>query len=108
MRSPNGIPHSPAQKSGLYISGDFRETGSFIPSVALTPNANRRWLKKTTASPPITPAAKQIATLCIRVNPLPIMFDRHSGILAAAARGQVLHCHTGAEEKEVRPRCRLA
>ena len=30
--------------------------------VALTPSANRRWLKRTTASPPTTPAAKQIAS----------------------------------------------
>src|SRR5215469_2482071 len=47
------------------MSGDFRETGSLTPSVALTPNANRRWLKRTTASPPTTPAAKQMATRCI-------------------------------------------
>ncbi len=41
IKSPNGIPHSPPQKSGLYISGDFKETGAFTPSAALSPNAKQ-------------------------------------------------------------------
>ncbi len=41
IKSPSGIPHSPPQKSGLYISGAFKETGSFTPSVALSHNSNR-------------------------------------------------------------------
>jgi len=56
------MPHSPPQKSGLYISGDFKETGALTPRVALTPNQNSAWPKRTTATAPITPAAKQIAT----------------------------------------------
>src|SRR5437899_11506222 len=55
MNSPNRLPHSPPQKSGLYISGDFKETGAVTPSVALTPNRNSAWLKRTTATAPITP-----------------------------------------------------
>jgi hypothetical protein len=43
------------------ISGDFKETAAFTPSFSLSPMANRMWLKTTTASAPITPAAKQIA-----------------------------------------------
>ena len=41
MRSPNGMPHSPPQKSGLYISGDFKGIGAFTPSAELIPNPNR-------------------------------------------------------------------
>src|SRR6267142_6723189 len=60
MNSPNRAPHSPPQKSGLYMSGDFRETGAFTPSFSLSPNPNKIWLKTTTANAPMTPAAKQI------------------------------------------------
>src|SRR5262245_15130773 len=60
------------------MSGDFRGTGSFTPSVALSPDANRRWLKRTTASPPIAPAAKQIATRCITVIPRSVSFHSFS------------------------------
>src|SRR2546421_259027 len=56
------------------MSGDFRETGSLTPRLALSPNANRTWLKRTTANPPMTPAAKQIATRCVRVKRLSITF----------------------------------
>ncbi len=74
IKSPNGIPHSPPQKSGLYISGGFRDIGAFTPNVALSPNSNRTRPKRTTASPPITPAAKQIATRCASVKPFSITF----------------------------------
>src|ERR1035438_1439753 len=73
-KSPNGIPHSPPPKSGLYISGDFKETGAFTPNVALSPNSNRTWMKRTTANAPTTPAAKQIAIRCITDH---ILFFHH-------------------------------
>src|SRR5262245_7860879 len=50
------------------MSGDFNDTGSVTPSFALTPDANSTWLNRTTASAPITPAAKQIATCCFTVT----------------------------------------
>src|SRR5260370_9850534 len=62
------------------MSGDFRETGSFTPSVALSPNPNRTWLKRTTASPPMTPAAKQIAIRCITVELHSITFPSFSNM----------------------------
>src|SRR5262245_63482343 len=46
------------------MSGDLSETGSLTPSFWPSPNPNRTWLKRTTASAPITPAVKQIATSC--------------------------------------------
>src|ERR671918_3170773 len=91
IKSPSGIPHSPPQKSGLYMSGDFKETGAFTPSVALSPNANSRWLKRTTASPPITPAAKQIATRCLSVNPFPITFESFSVMFNVHSESRVQH-----------------
>src|SRR5437773_1047778 len=62
------MPHSPPQKSGLYISGDFKEIGAVTPSFALSPNPNKMWLKTTTAMAPATPAAKQIAIRCNTVK----------------------------------------
>src|SRR5437867_1730341 len=44
------------------MSGDFKETGAFAPSFSPSPNPNRMWLKRTTASALTTPAAKQIAS----------------------------------------------
>src|SRR5262245_2069092 len=70
INSPNKTPHSPPQKSGLYISGDFKETGALTPRAPLSPSPNRMWLKRTTATAPITPAAKQIATSCLLFNAL--------------------------------------
>ena len=36
-QEPERDPPQPAQKSGLYISGDLNEIGSFTPSFSLTP-----------------------------------------------------------------------
>ena len=93
MKSPNRIPHSPAQKSGLYISGDFKETGAPTPNRPLSPNLNRSWLKRTTASAPITPAAKQIAARCIRVKLFSIMIKTPFNYLSVPPVGSGLHFH---------------
>ena len=55
IKIPNRIPHSPAQKSGVYIPGGLKDIGAFTPNSAQSPNSKRRWLKRTTASPPVTP-----------------------------------------------------
>src|SRR5581483_657598 len=62
------MPHKPPQNRGRYTSGDFIETGALTPSAWLSPMPNRIWLKSTTASAPITPAAKQIAARWLTVK----------------------------------------
>src|SRR4026209_702548 len=74
MNSPNRKPHSPPQKSGLYMSGDFKEAWAVHPSAALSPDQYSTWLKRTTATAPITPAAKQIAARWPTVKALVIVF----------------------------------
>ena len=96
---------SPAQKSGLYISGDFKETGAFTPNVTLSPTPNRIWLKRTTATSPMTPAAKQAATRRIKVKPSSIEFKPFSVMINSLSfirYGDILQkvdeaCHVGKE-----------
>jgi hypothetical protein len=89
IKRPNRIPHSPAQKSGLYIPGGLKDIGAFTPKAMLSPNSKKRWLQRTTASPPITPAVKQIAVRCISVKPFRITFKPPLFILSRSPVGLV-------------------
>jgi len=61
------MPHNPPQNSGLYTPGGSKDAGKGIGLFGAGQNQETTWLKRSTASAPITPAAKQMASRWLSV-----------------------------------------
>src|SRR5436190_8401408 len=65
------------------MAGLSKETGALTPWVTLGPSRNSAWLKRTTATAPITPAANPIAARWLTVKALFIVFKSFSIVLTS-------------------------